>query len=110
MRLLLLLLLQKEHAVDKEKEFFQEDGELEEILGRFENMLRQVENLFFDVYEFERIIDHYLDTNHFSKAIDTVQYGKSQHPGSITLQIKEAQVYAEKGDSFKALGMVDQLK
>ena len=66
--------------MDKERDYFQEDGDLKEIIGRFENMLNQVEAYFFDVYEFERIIDHYLDTNHFSKAIDAVYHGKNQHP------------------------------
>ncbi|MFC2098445.1 tetratricopeptide repeat protein [Bacteroidota bacterium] len=96
--------------MDKEKEQFQEDRELMEIIGRFENMLNKLEAYFFDVYEFERIIDHYLDTNHFGRAIDAVRYGKKQHPGSTTIQIKEAQVYAEKGDSFKALDMVEKLE
>jgi len=96
--------------VDKEKEYFQEDGDLKAIIGRFENMLKRVKNFFFDVHEFEKIIDHYLDTNFFVKALDAVKFGKSQHPGSITLQIKEAQVYAEKGDSIKALAMVEQLE
>ncbi len=96
--------------MDKEKDYFQDDGELKEILGRFENMLNQMEAYFFDVYEFERIIDHYLDTNHFGKAVDAVRYGKKQHPGSITLQIKEAQVYAEKGESVRALNMVEILE
>ena len=96
--------------MDKEKEYFQEDGELKEILGRFENMLNQVEAYFFDVHEFERIIDHYLDTNHFTKAIDAVQYGINQHPGSTTLLIKEVQVYAENGDSLKALKMIRSLE
>lgn len=93
-----------------EKESFQEDGELQEILGRFEKMLARVESCFFDVYEFEKIIDHYLDTNHFSKAIDAVRYGKNQHPGSTSILIKEAQIYAEKGESLKSLRIVDFLE
>jgi hypothetical protein len=31
--------------MDKEKDYFQEDGDLQEILGRFENMLNQLEAL-----------------------------------------------------------------
>lgn len=96
--------------MDKEKDFFQEDGDLQEILGRFENMLNRVEAYFFDVDEFERIIDHYLDTNHFTKAIDAVSYGINQHPGSTNLLIKEAQVYAENGESGKALKMISSLE
>jgi tetratricopeptide (TPR) repeat protein len=96
--------------MDKEKDYFQEDGDLQDILGRFENMLNHMEAYFFDVHEFERIIDHYLDTNHFIKAIDAVRYGINQHPGSTTLLIKEAQVYAEKGESVKALEMVNALE
>ncbi len=96
--------------MDKEKDYFQEDGDLQEILGRFENMLNQLEAYFFDVHEFESIIDHYLDTNHFTKAIDAVHYGINQHPGSTTLLIKEAQVYAEEGESAKALKMINSLE
>lgn len=96
--------------MDKEKDYFQEGGDLQEIIGRFENMLDKVEAYFFDVHEFESIIDHYLDTNHFTKAIDAVQYGINQHPGSTSLLIKEAQVYAEKGESAKALKLVNSLE
>ena len=92
--------------MDTEKDYFQEDADFQEILVRFEEMLHRERSSFFDVYDFERIIDHYLDRNHFSKAIHAVSVGIRQHPGSITLMIKEAQVYAEKGDSQKALDMV----
>ena len=96
--------------MDKEKDYFQEDGDLQEIIGRFENMLNQVQAYFFDVHEFEKIIDFYLDTNHFTKAIDAVQYGINQHPGSTTLLIKQAQVYAEKGESAQALAMIRSIE
>jgi tetratricopeptide (TPR) repeat protein len=96
--------------MDKEKDYFQEDGDLQDILSRFEKMLNQLGSSFFDVYEFEKIIDHYLDTNHFTKAMDAVKYGIRQHPGSTTLLMKEAQIYAEKGESAKALEMVRSLE
>ena len=92
--------------MDTEKDYFQEDGDFQEILVRFEEMLDRESSSFFDVYDFERIIDHYLDRNHFNKAINAVNMGMAQHPGSVTLLIKEAQVYTEKGDSQKALDMV----
>jgi tetratricopeptide (TPR) repeat protein len=96
--------------MEKEPEFFQEDNDFQELLGRFENMLEHEQPAFFDVYDFERIIDHYLDRNHFNRAIDAVAYGVRQHPGSTALLIKEAQVYAEKGESQKALDMVHSLE
>ena len=46
--------------MDKEKDQFQEDGDFKEILGRFEDMLEHEQSSFFDVFDFERIIDHYL--------------------------------------------------
>jgi len=96
--------------MDTEKDHFQEDADFQEVLGRFEEMIENEQSSFFDVYDFERIIDHYLDRNHFSKAIHAVRMGMVQHPGSVTLMIKEAQVYAEKGDSQQALDMVDSLE
>jgi len=92
--------------MDKERDQFQEDKEFHEVLGRFERMIEHKRSSFFDVYDFERIIDHYLDRNHFSQAISAVGLAMRQHPGSVTLLIKEAQVYAEKGETPKALKMV----
>jgi tetratricopeptide (TPR) repeat protein len=92
--------------MDKERDQFQEENEFHEVLGRFEKMIEHKRSSFFDVYDFERIIDHYLDRNHFSQAISAVGLAMRQHPGSATLLIKEAQVYAEQGEPQKALKMV----
>ena len=96
--------------MEKEQDSFLEDKEFQETLRRFEDMLRFKRLSFFDVYDFERIIDHYLDGNHFNRAIEAVTLGVRQHPGSTALLIKEAQVYAEKGESQKALDMVHSLE
>ncbi len=96
--------------MDRDQDHFQEDNDFQNILGRFERMHVHEKSSFFDVFEFERIIDHYLDKNLFSKAMDAVTRGIRQHPGSVTLMIKEAQVYAEKGESQKALEMVKSIE
>jgi hypothetical protein len=54
-------------------------------INRYEDMLKQNAVSFFDIHEFEYIIDYYLDTHNFQKAHDAVIIGLDQHPTSSDL-------------------------
>jgi len=86
------------------------DVELRNILDRYERMIREKKIGYFDVYQFEKIIDHYLDNDLFSQAVNAVNIGLHQHPSSNSLLLKKAQVFAEKGDAKKALGLLSDLE
>lgn len=87
-----------------------EDAELRNILDRYEHMIRDKKVVYFDVYQFERIIDYYLDGDLFSQAISAVDLGIQQHPSSNILLIKKAEVLAEKGDSAGAISILTDLE
>ncbi len=96
-----------------EYESLREDAEFNKVLKQFERVLKSKSSTYFDVYQFERIIDHYLDGNNFEEAIDAVNMAIRLHPSATSLVIKQAQIFAEKGEPSKALSTlikVDKLE
>ncbi len=91
-------------------EFSFEGGDLQKLLNRFEDMLRKNTRYFFDVIEFEGLIDYYLDMNKFQKAIKVCDIALSQHPGSSSIRLKKAQIYIEKGDPLQGIRLIEQLE
>lgn len=70
-------------------EFFPEDN----TVKRFEDMIRSKKDLFFDVDEFEDLVQHYSAVNDTAKALKAIEYGLSQHPQSAALMLVCAQLY-----------------
>lgn len=91
-------------------EFSFEGGDLQKLLNRFEDMLKKNTRYFFDVIEFEGLIDYYLDMNKFQKAIKACDIALSQHPGSSSIRLKKAQIYIEKGDPLQGIKLIEQLE
>ena len=77
---------------------------------RFEEMQKKSATYFFDVEEFENIIDYYLDHNNIKKADQVVVYAQSVHPGSVILMLKSAQVNGSNGKLIKALEILKQIE
>ena len=93
-----------------EQESLKEDMEFNKMLKRFERVLKDKSSTYLDVYQFERIIDHYLDGNHFKEALDAVNMALSLHPSVSSLVIKQAQIFAEKGEPAKALSTLAKIE
>ncbi len=74
-----------------------------ETVRRYEEMLRNNTRYYFDVDEFEDIIDHYMDTNRLSKALDVAQYATRQHPLATGILIRKAQILIDKGQPLDAI-------
>jgi tetratricopeptide (TPR) repeat protein len=86
---------------EKDKPF--SEGETYEIVRRYEEMLRNNTSYYFDVDEFEDIIDYYVDSNKFSVAFDVVQYASVQHPSSTGILLRKAQLLIDKGQPLEAI-------
>jgi len=54
--------------MDRFRQQMQEEDEFRQVLERFEDMVERKSAYFFDVEEFELIIDYYLDIRNFKKA------------------------------------------
>ncbi len=70
---------------------------------RYEQMLAQAARFYFDVHEFELIFDHYFSQKKYKQAKEVLALAKNQHPGAISLELKEAQLLVEKGKAKEAL-------
>ncbi len=84
-----------------EEEFVNE--EFVAAVKRYEQMMAQASRLYFDVHEFELIFDHYFSQKKYKQAKEALALAKNQHPGAISLELKEAQLLVEKGRAKEAL-------
>lgn len=76
---------------------------------RYEAMLNSNNRLFFDIEEFELIIDHYLEQNDARRAKEVLDFAKEQHPGSMDLMFSEAIILMNLGRLNKALEVLDAI-
>ncbi len=80
-----------------------------DCVERYEAMLHKNDRYFFDVEEFEMIIEHYLDENDLRQAKSVLDYAKVQHPGSLDLLFSEAHVLTNLGKLNHALTVLDAI-
>ncbi|MCB9170138.1 MAG: tetratricopeptide repeat protein [Flavobacteriales bacterium] len=81
-----------------------------ESVQRFEAMVDRNDHYFFDVEEFEMIIEHYLEQSEPRKARQVLEYARTQHPGSVDLLFCEAQVLSSMGKLNAALDVLEKIE
>ncbi len=79
-------------------------------IKKYEELLRQKKPVYFDVDDFEVIIDHYFLKGQLKKTLDTVNYAVSLHTSSSTILLKRAQVLAAAGKENNALDILFRLE
>ena len=79
------------------------NDEMVAVVKRYEKMLDEFAQYYFDVHELEIIFDYYFGLKKFKRAREVLKLGQAQHPGAISLQLKEAQILVEKGKAREAL-------
>src|SRR5690606_35845860 len=77
-------------------------------VARYEEMIRNKDQYFFDAVAFEGIIDYYMDKNDPAKALQVVGYAVNQHPFAAVFHLKRAQLYAMIGQYDQALDALDK--
>ena len=96
--------------MEEEKFGISHDEEIKEVIQRFERMKKENENYFFDVIEFETIIDYYIESNNPSRAYEASSIASTQHPGSSSIQLRKARVLIERGRAFEAMRILKKLE
>jgi tetratricopeptide (TPR) repeat protein len=94
----------------EEEKFGYPEEEAAGIVKRFEDMQKKKASYFFDVSEFETIIDYYLENNDVSFAFDAAETASRQHPGSVSLQLRKAKVLIDRGRAMESLRIVKFLE
>jgi tetratricopeptide (TPR) repeat protein len=86
-----------------------EEQEINESLTRYEAMLDSGLTTYFDVFQFEHIIEFFLDEDDPESAFQAVEMGLSMHPSSISLQIYKCQLLLSLDDYLLAGEMAGDL-
>lgn len=81
----------------------QEGSDFQQILQRYEDMIRKEVSYFFDIEEFEDIIDYFLDMDAFQEAYEAAEMAVRQHPGSFEIKLKKVHIHLESGKPALAL-------
>ena len=79
--------------------------EYRDSVNRYEEMLRNEENYFFDSQAFEGIIDYYIEANEAVKALQVIEYALSQHHFEGSFHLKKAQILLALNNYEDALKM-----
>jgi len=87
-----------------------ESKEFAGVLKRYKQMLTEQRTEFFDVADFEFIADQYIDKSQFSNALQACEIALRQHPNSIIVKIKKAQIYLSQLKLQKAVQLLNQLE
>ncbi|TXI77258.1 MAG: tetratricopeptide repeat protein [Flavobacteriales bacterium] len=83
------------------------NDQLHRCVERYEAMRRQNTTFFFDVEEFEIIIEHYLEQSDARRAREVLDLAQRQHPGSVDLMFCEVHVLMDQGKLNRALEVLD---
>lgn len=88
---------------------FYDDEETLDLLRRYKEMLLQKSADFFDLYEFESIIDYFSEQYNFKDAINVVCMAIKQHPHDTSMKIRYAQLLIENLKPGKAIRVINGL-
>ena len=98
----------------EDSEFFLEGNEdLQAIVKRYEAMVKSNRVGYFDVHEYEKMVDHYLLENRSEDAINVLRMAKKQHPNASGLTLKKAEIELESGllsDALSDLSSVEAIE
>jgi len=79
------------------------DAEITQTVDRFKRSIISGSTMYFDVSEFEFIVEHLLEEGDLRASEIAVKQGIRIHPGAIPLHLKYAQVLINKGNYEKSL-------
>jgi len=96
--------------MEEDKYGFSYEEEVKHAVQKFEKMKKNNENYFFDVIEFETIIDYYIESNNSIKAFEAAVLASEQHPNSVSIQLRKARVLLDKGRAVEALRLLKRLE
>lgn len=80
-------------------------------LHRYEGMLRHGASCYFDVEEFELIIDYYLlEKGDLTKAMQAIEFADLQHPAVTEIELRRVEILAYEGKISDAILILNRLE
>ena len=93
-----------------DKDFNFNEIETFELVQKYEELMRKQQNFYFDVIEFETIINYYLDNEEFVNAADTIKMAIDMHPYSSEIQLLQAELNVSLKKYDEALKILEYLE
>ncbi len=90
--------------------FSEEDDEITALVKLYEAAKANRRSNFFDVSDFESIINYYIEINNFNKALEVIVQAAKQHPESSAIQLKKAQLLVERGQPLKSMKILRDIE
>ncbi len=87
-----------------------EDKYISSLVERYESTHRNHQPCYFDVEEFETIIDHYLIGNELEAANEAIKTAFYYHPNSVEIKLKKAEVELENDNAQQALSLLQSIE
>ena len=88
------------------EEEFREWEEIMDIVHRFEQMIENNSNSFFEEDEFETLVDYYLENNNLINASKAVEFGLVIYPASNSIKLKNVQLLIDKKEFDEAFNIL----
>ncbi|MBD77683.1 MAG: hypothetical protein CL840_01925 [Crocinitomicaceae bacterium] len=82
----------------------------EERFVKLEDMFSDSAYYYFDVSEWEGMIEYYLSVLKLDKATKALNFAKNQHPAALQLSLKEAELLSEKNNPSQAILMLKKME
>ncbi|MFV0521530.1 MAG: tetratricopeptide repeat protein [Mangrovibacterium sp.] len=95
---------------EEQKDFSEDDEQIAEAVIRFKQAAENGQLIYFDVFEYEGIIDYLMEDAEIELADRAVICALEVHPNSFEIRLKNAQILIFKGEALKALGLLDELE
>jgi predicted Zn-dependent protease len=75
-------------------DFGRNQEEVNYNINRFEKMLENNQNIYFDLVNFEQIIEFYLEQNKVARALEACNLALEAYPNSLEVSLHKAQILA----------------
>lgn len=97
-----------------QKDLLMEEGMdtngFDKCLERFEKMLVEDTQCYFDVSDLEDLVEHYIGMYELDKAEKVIELARAQHPGCLDFDLKQAELLAMNGKLDRALIICNRLE
>jgi tetratricopeptide (TPR) repeat protein len=87
-----------------------EEDDFQESVARFKKMIKSKTSKYFDVFEVEGIVDHFLEDGRIKLAKKAIETGLKLHPSAISLKIRQAQVIMHEGKLEECLTLLASIE
>jgi len=80
------------------------------LISKYEQMMKSNLNYYFDVEDFEQIVEYYMDMDQNRKALKAIKYAFQLHPDALHLMVKKAQIHLKNKNPERALNSLETVE